>query len=944
MKKLLLKAIGKYGSGKHQEKVLVNRGGKTFYQTRTVGAKDKEKTSGGGSLGSNIRYEKNTGFYQKKTDGGWVNLTKDKAKAQAYSAKNKEVTGSSIGAKKLKTFTKRPHIKTGARVRISSTASSIGKGIIGTIKEIGDDFVRIVDEAGKVFRVSQAQLAIAKSSNYDYEALMKAEDYRVLLEELIKAGAHKYKRKKKVNGKWVYDYGKGYGKGQSSFKTAREELEALREWKNRKILVIKKPEDTVKVEVKEVKKEIIKPVVEKKKLVIGKKLTTDEVEAKYELEKRQSRTGYINEKESAVKNIGEDVLGAGRHKFDTYSLEDMEKMGVAGKYFNKSHLYGSIDPDIEQRRKSGDSNSKIYMMYALQRSLKITVANDPDARRLYEEFHRIITHADATAKTGKDLLQSINDNWTVKYSVQNGAYVFGSNTRGDYIRLRKRKKDVIGNKTYKLLYESGKSLDDMDLKLVDNEEIFKELIDQYSPKEHKKAHVSKHDIVSISDEDMPRFLYYAQQNAKQSTPAMGWEAVRDASKPLYDKLLVNTEEYNAKAEAFSKKTGKRKWWFNDTEEGKKISTEREKIQLELKSIGKEKITEKDLKLVVHGMMKRGTRANISINSDKIKNFNTPLQIDLPVEKVTLVEEKEGAKLIDPPELKVGTEDYVRKGGRVVPKGIKAMQKELSGSTVKTEDALGNTVYKQSGELSNTTMNFKSLQYGNSVTDSEREHHTKGALGAFKDLSEITGIPENEVSFSGRLGLGFGARGKGNALAHYEPDTFMINMTRKRGFGSLGHEWFHALDNVISNVSTNKPYKGLGYGGMATEGQLDPDSSTATIIGGKIKKVTEIIVPEMQKKLKGYQGYWREPKEIMARSFEAYLNDRLKKKGRSSTYLAKEDYGHIVYPQGKTKEKLFDAFDDLFAEINKTDVMQKALKNIDSKKKKALKYYISSRKG
>ena len=47
---------------------------------------------------------------------------------------------------------------------------------------------------------------------------------------------------------------------------------------------------------------------------------------------------------------------------------------------------------------------------------------------------------------------------------------------------------------------------------------------------------------------------------------------------------------------------------------------------------------------------------------------------------------------------------------------------------------------------------------------------------------------------GSLGLAFGARGVGGknaALAHYEPDTKVINLTKYGGAGCVAHEWFHA---------------------------------------------------------------------------------------------------------------------------------------------------------
>lgn len=48
----------------------------------------------------------------------------------------------------------------------------------------------------------------------------------------------------------------------------------------------------------------------------------------------------------------------------------------------------------------------------------------------------------------------------------------------------------------------------------------------------------------------------------------------------------------------------------------------------------------------------------------------------------------------------------------------------------------------------------------------------------------------------RLAIAFGARGKGNALAHYEPSRAVINLTKMKGAGSLAHEFGHALDDML----------------------------------------------------------------------------------------------------------------------------------------------------
>ena len=51
-------------------------------------------------------------------------------------------------------------------------------------------------------------------------------------------------------------------------------------------------------------------------------------------------------------------------------------------------------------------------------------------------------------------------------------------------------------------------------------------------------------------------------------------------------------------------------------------------------------------------------------------------------------------------------------------------------------------------------------------------------------------------------MAVGARGRGgigSAAAHYEPGKIVINLTKKNGAVSLGHEWWHAMDKYFARM-------------------------------------------------------------------------------------------------------------------------------------------------
>lgn len=106
-------------------------------------------------------------------------------------------------------------------------------------------------------------------------------------------------------------------------------------------------------------------------------------------------------------------------------------------------------------------------------------------------------------------------------------------------------------------------------------------------------------------------------------------------------------------------------------------------------------------------------------------------------------------------------------------------------------------------------NLRDVQSGNWVLDDPNaaKFHVESCAAAFADLADLLDIPRSEISFKGRLALAFGARGrggKGAAKAHYEPVERVINMTKMAGAGSLAHEWFHCVDNLVKEAMTGAP--------------------------------------------------------------------------------------------------------------------------------------------
>lgn len=227
-----------------------------------------------------------------------------------------------------------------------------------------------------------------------------------------------------------------------------------------------------------------------------------------------------------------------------------------------------------------------------------------------------------------------------------------------------------------------------------------------------------------------------------------------------------------------------------------------------------------------------------------------------------------------------------------------------------------------------TFGFRGIQFGNYVTQAERAcfvHYTHQALS---DLCRIINIPPIWIGGK-KLGLAFGARGSGNAAAHYELDWHVINLTRLNGAGCIAHEIFHAFDARFS-------HRWLGKRTLATEVLWYVTDSAAF---SSLKHAAQIqAFIELAKCVqrassyienaraissqKGGRKYWDTPIELMARAFEAYIEDSISdSKKIGSNWLAtgtrESDYplnSMHPYPIGSEREEINQSFERLLPSI------------------------------
>lgn len=254
-----------------------------------------------------------------------------------------------------------------------------------------------------------------------------------------------------------------------------------------------------------------------------------------------------------------------------------------------------------------------------------------------------------------------------------------------------------------------------------------------------------------------------------------------------------------------------------------------------------------------------------------------------------------------------------------------------------------------------------FEYGNWLTQEDRYNYFLAAQIALFDLQGVLQFGYN-LGLNKTIGIAFGARGKSAANGHFEPDTFMINITRYKeakkllhpltgqpvfgdkttgevksllfektgGVGSLAHEYGHSLDyyfgTYIDQDRKYNKYRSLTQGWSISD---DPDTDyrrdslryDANMIIHSLIWENEREYTKYYKVLKDandkgiISDYWLRHVELFARSFETYIHYKLDQKGIKNTFLTHGKYeGSWPYPDKKLLKRLIPHFDSLITKM------------------------------
>ncbi len=220
--------------------------------------------------------------------------------------------------------------------------------------------------------------------------------------------------------------------------------------------------------------------------------------------------------------------------------------------------------------------------------------------------------------------------------------------------------------------------------------------------------------------------------------------------------------------------------------------------------------------------------------------------------------------------------------------------------------------------------FRSVQIGRWVSESEKQHTAPLFYDALCDLMSILGGNEALISLRGTLALQYGCGGQPGVSAHYEMATRSFSLAKNAGPGSIAHEWFHAFDHYICD----KLFTNSGGEHFASAAWLKDQTVIHHGLNQKLEDCYQVILLNeestqpsdyfkrshvMDKKTGSF--YFSQPEELCARAFEAFIQDASIKnnflvKGTKQSEEAKLG----LYPQGEHRALIAHAFTAYFSTL------------------------------
>lgn len=203
-----------------------------------------------------------------------------------------------------------------------------------------------------------------------------------------------------------------------------------------------------------------------------------------------------------------------------------------------------------------------------------------------------------------------------------------------------------------------------------------------------------------------------------------------------------------------------------------------------------------------------------------------------------------------------------------------------------------------------------MQFGNSLADKERTAHAIISAECLKDLAHVLNVPGEVITGDGALGIAISARGSRGALAHYEPGSTVINMTKTGGGGAFAHEMGHFFDNMLS-----RKFIGSKAEFLTGRPHFKFSNEKVKVVSDRLKNINDKVQRRIRedddfKRCSKKQAEWAlNSAECFARAFEAFVKRKADKLGVRNSYLVSLPK-HYFWP---TEEEL-DEYEGIFEDV------------------------------
>lgn len=242
-----------------------------------------------------------------------------------------------------------------------------------------------------------------------------------------------------------------------------------------------------------------------------------------------------------------------------------------------------------------------------------------------------------------------------------------------------------------------------------------------------------------------------------------------------------------------------------------------------------------------------------------------------------------------------------KGGRIDQhwnqEGIYVDKKYFTGSRFQKE-----AYWLYDTEKALEHFGLRSIEYGNWMSQQDRANFLYGSMLSLHHLAALFDVKDKEIGLGGKLSIALGARGKGFAAGHYEPNPYaVINITKTQGIGVLAHEYAHAVDNIVSYY-TKTAQKYVSGGRTTRIGYNEYYVKKGNWFEQQFEEFfnTLYFQPDGErtdfcKSISLKDEYWKRRTEVFARTFEVYIKNRLSESDITNHFLVSGASGDAYPP-------------------------------------------------